>query len=438
MKSCLTQYKKEIVFTFAMFSVFLILSILIPFNNAPDEYSRYLIAEYITKHHSLPLGTDPEVRLPVWGGSYAFSPYLSYMISSLFMTIVSFFAENDHIILIAARFSNVLCSTITVIFIIAIAGELFSEKNKWIFISFFCTFPCLVFVSSYVNCDAIALTSGTIIVYSWIIGMKSNWNKKSCLHLIIGLSICILSYKNAYGYILLTIILFFYEMYKAILSKDALALLKKGFIIFISVTILGGWFYVRNFFAYDGDFLATKTSEGQAEIYADEEFKPSNKKSIKEQGITLHEMLFDMGWVKTSYRSFIGVFGNMSVNMPEVYYKIYDFVFIIGIISVLLSLNRWKLYVLDKKIFYCLLFAAILIPIILTVYYSYFQDYQPQGRYALSLLLPLSILMCKGFVHILDKLVAKYSELIVDVITVCFIFVMFSIVLNTFFATYFM
>ena len=50
-----------------------------------------LIPEYIVSHHTLPNGMEESVRHPLWGFSYALYPYLTAIISSVFMAITSLF-----------------------------------------------------------------------------------------------------------------------------------------------------------------------------------------------------------------------------------------------------------------------------------------------------------------------------------------------------------
>ena len=68
--------------------------------------------------------------------------------------------------------------------------------------------PQLLFIGSYINNDSLALFSISIIIYSWLKGLESSWNVKSCITLSVGLALCALSYYNAYGYILTSVILF--------------------------------------------------------------------------------------------------------------------------------------------------------------------------------------------------------------------------------------
>ena len=50
-----------------------------------------LIPQYIVSHHALPNGMEEAVRHPLWGFSYALYPYLTALISSVFMGIASLF-----------------------------------------------------------------------------------------------------------------------------------------------------------------------------------------------------------------------------------------------------------------------------------------------------------------------------------------------------------
>ena len=180
----------------------------IMFNNAPDEMMKYDVCEYICNNFKLPHGGDESIRDEIWGISYAFTPILSYMISAIFMRITMLFAQSDFAIVVAARFVSVLSMVGYTIMSIKISGKLFKGVYKWLFIVFLTLVPQVVYLGSYLNNDSMALFSISIIVYSWIIGLEKNWDWKSCVLLGIGIGICALSYYNAYGYILCSIILY--------------------------------------------------------------------------------------------------------------------------------------------------------------------------------------------------------------------------------------
>ena len=80
-----------------------------PYAAPPDENMRYDIPMYIYKYGVLPRGDDPALINNAWGLSYAYFPILSYMVSALFMKVVSVFSTEPLALLMAARFFSVLC-----------------------------------------------------------------------------------------------------------------------------------------------------------------------------------------------------------------------------------------------------------------------------------------------------------------------------------------
>lgn len=48
---------------------------------------------------------------------------------------------------------------------------------------------------------------------------------------------------------------------------------------------------------------------------------------------------------------------------------------------------------------------CIIIPILLTVYYAYFNDYQAQGRYMMPMIIPLMYFVAKGIEEIFNIII---------------------------------
>lgn len=418
MNEFIRKHKLEISYIIFMVFVFMLLIFTIPFDKAPDERSRYLLPDFMYQYGTLPIGTDPRVAIPNWGVSYAFSPFLSYMISAVFMKITSFFTQGKEALLISARMAEALFSTITIVYVMKISKKLFHGLEQWLFIILCGCLPMFIFVSSYVNNDALSLTSSAIIIYAWIQGRETKWNRRSCITLIVGLSICVLSYQNAYGYILLSIILYVYELFLSYKEKRMNSMLIKGAIIVAAVIILGGWFYIRNYFLYHGDFLGMATNKKLAEANAIDSLKPHNRGTPQNKGLSLYYMLFKMEWLKNSYLSFIGIFDNMLLFLPGFFYKIYDYVFIGGIFGILMNTIQLRRIKKDKLVFYLLMLGSAILPIVFSLYYSYTNDYQPQGRYVLPMLIPLMFFISKGLIVILNKLGYRKPYGIVGIILV--------------------
>lgn len=139
-----------------------------------------LIPEYIVSHHTLPNGMEESVRHPLWGFSYALYPYLTAIISSVFMAITSLFTKSAAALLTAARLTSVLSGTGTLIVVFLIGEELFERRESALLGGIFVGFlPQFVFLSCYVNNDSFAVFTVALIIYFWIRGMKSAFCKKT-------------------------------------------------------------------------------------------------------------------------------------------------------------------------------------------------------------------------------------------------------------------
>ena len=421
--------------------VFLILGftfawmIIQPYNVSPDEQMRYDLINYIYENGVLPRGDEPLLRHEIWGISYAFNPYLSGLISALFMKGVSVFTINSTCLLIAARMTGVLCTAGTVWMGIRFSRIFFQGILRWVFIFFISLLPEVIFLGSYLNNDSLALFTSAWIICIWAYVLKEGWTWKNCIQLGIAISVCLLSYYNAYGVILCSVIFFCITI---LLCQEKMwdwkRLFSHGIIIFIIIALLAGWWFIRNYVIYDGDILGMKTSTITSELYALEEYKPSNRITPKNLGMSILDMFFwipgkwNFNWVGMLFVSFIGVFGQMTVFMPSVLPKIYMVVYAVGLLAVipqikvlflpsydLISVGRkkedkaeiitkkyrkgmpWK----NERIFNQVMLLSIIIPVILCVYYAYASDFQAQGRYIMPMLFPFIYFVVKGYEKIL-------------------------------------
>ena len=105
-----------------------------------------LIPEYIVSHHTLPNGMEESVRHPLWGFSYALYPYLTAIISSVFMAITSLFTKSAAALLTAARLTSVLSGTGTLIVVFLIGEELFERRESALLGGIFVGFSAAVCV----------------------------------------------------------------------------------------------------------------------------------------------------------------------------------------------------------------------------------------------------------------------------------------------------
>jgi hypothetical protein len=246
--------------------------------------------------------------------------------------------------------------------------------------------------------------------------------------------VCLLSYFTAYGFVLLSVVVYVADRIRGWRHTpvDERRGYRRETLVQVAtigavVLLLAGWWFVRNAFLYDGDFLGLRTSAQQGTLYAHEFAKPGASSAIG-RGWTLWQMLFRKGWILVTGMSSIGVFGYMNEPMPAPIYAVYATIAVVGILLVLVpaiarliasrrtnpggsdvtgqvhdlltlpGFTRW-----GRRLFETALLVAIPIPVALSMYHSYTQDYQPQGRYTLPMLLAVAYFVTKGFQRFLTR-----------------------------------
>lgn len=383
-----------------------------PFGNPPDEINRYLIPEYIAAHGTLPNGYEESIRIPGYGFSYAFQPILPYMLQGYAMRLVQCFTGSETALLYVARGVNLLFGLITALFVLLLSKKWFSDKRWQYLFAFLVTFlPQSIFLHTYVNTDSCCMMSIAIMLYGLTLGLKDRFSVSSSVILSIGIILCALSYYNAYGFILSCILLFFanyLSLHSLRLTFDWKAFLRKG--LFISVLVLLGiaWWFIRSYLLYDGDFLGLEARDACASLYAIPSLHPDTRVTWQNQGYSMLDMLLQSDFINLSTLSFIGIYGPMTITTSLWVYRFYKLLFPAGILLCFVLNPRHadtKKSLPDTlyrerpafRIFYhCNMVFCILMPCVLSAYYSYTTDYQPQGRYLLPALIPVCYYCIRG------------------------------------------
>ena len=125
----------------------------------------------------------------------------------VFVKIASFFTNDKFALVVAARLVSTISMTVSVYFVVKIAQKLLKGIYKYLFIVIIVFQPITAFLASYINNDSTAVLATTMIIYLWILGLESNWKTKHCILLGLSIGFCSLTYYNAYGYILCSVIL---------------------------------------------------------------------------------------------------------------------------------------------------------------------------------------------------------------------------------------
>lgn len=391
----------------------------LPVDFAPDEYMRYDIPKWIYEHNSLPYGNETELLNPVWGISYGFTPYLPSLIAVVFMKVFSVISTADIVLVFASRVPSVVAGVGTVVIALWIGREVFQRKeSKYVFAVFVGFLPEFVFLCSYLNNDSFAVFCCMLIIYGWILGFKSDWTYKSCVIMAVGIGMCLLTYYNAYAYILCSVLIFCILVCNPKLEKQKRkSLIKKAIFISIIVFLIAGWYFIRNYFLYNGDFLGLNTSKLCSELNAITEYKPSNRMTYRNMGRSFFELVFDKQWLISTIKSFIACFGYMSVWTNSWIYIFYCLIIIIGVIFYLKYIKDQGLK-RNELILFVMMICCIMIPVFLSLYNSYASDYQAQGRYVISSLPSIMLISTTGYDYMATRVRYKKKWLTCGLIAV--------------------
>ena len=379
--------------------------------NPPDEFTRYVIPRYIYETGKIPTGFEDSVQIAGYGGSYAFFPILPYIIMGIVMKIVGLFHASDLTLLLTARGINVISGIFMATVVYRISARLFKDNRfKWLFAFFVMFWPEHLFIHSYVNVESVSNLSIAIIILSLLMIYQDGINVRRSLLLSLGMILCILTYYNAYGYILVGTALFFlyFPLNKDKIKEPVLrSMLKHSMIVFWTVLIGAGWWFIRNLIVLDGDLLGLSTL-----ARVRRELGVMLPPTYFEQGKSIGQMFAENKLFGRMLTTYICCYGAASIYAGPGLYLFYKVLLMGGIVLAgvfLFDRKRKKNTV--RLIWHICMTGSILIVCGLWLYYSYFMDYQPQGRYLLAMIIPFSYYIVKGWESLTQALKIKQKPL---------------------------
>ena len=210
--------------------------------------------------------------------------------------------------------------------------------------------------------------------------------------------------------------------------EDIKEILQKVLIVALMAFAVAGWWFIRNAIIYDGDILGMKTQVECGDKYAIDKYKPSKRETPQKNNESVMDMLIKDDWIKTTLKSFVGIFGYQNIIMSSRIYQFYLILWGLGIIGCLINFKELFIYNKKEKNRYLLNYIfipSIIIPIILRIYYSYTSEYQAQGRYIMGIIIPFTYFIVSGIKTILEKFIKseKIRNIIIIVIMVIIILI---------------
>lgn len=376
----------------------------------PDERTRLQMPFWIIENGSLPIGTESLLRIKGYGFSYATSTYGPSMLAALFMRIVSFVSSDPAALVIAARVPSIIAGAGLVLACNGVGRRLFHSSAAGLMLALLiCGLPQVVFLCSYQNNDAPSLFAATLIVYAWLFGRDNGWSFWSCVLLGISIGFCAMTYYFAFGFILMSVPVFFVSQLMRVRDGKCThgEVWMGAACVALVALLIGGWFYIRFAIVLNGDFFGRATTAEMKNTYGIAQFHEGSGMTMAERGVSLFDMLFVpqggriYSWVVSTLRSLIGVFGNMNFPIGDGAFAAYAALLLFAIVGVLAVIKQKAL----RRTF-AASFAASLVAVALSVFYSYTSEYQAQGRYVIVCLIPLGILVVAGL-RAADQFVCK-------------------------------
>ena len=417
--------------------------------NPPDEFTRIVIPRYICDHGTLPTGFEPEVQIAGYGGSYAFFPYLPYIFMGWAMRLTSLFTGQEAALTMAARCVNVASGLLMAVTVYFLSRRVFQDRAvRWAFCYIVMFWPEQLFVHTYVNTESMSLLSTAMILLALVAVYQEGPEIRHSVLLAAGLVLCLLTYYNAYGYVLAAVVLFVgsflypvrhplqhpgekcqsmfspvsgqgreqsqntFENGISVPSSDAggaagkglvcdrSLLLRRGFLVLALVLAGAGWWFVRSAVLFHGDLFGLATMRKVREPLQGI-FPPT----YRAQGKSIPEMFRETGLFSQMLKSFIASYGANSIFAgPGLYF--YDRCFLFGgaALAVVFGAAGERRRSGRRRFFHAVVIAAALSVLALWLWYSYAMDFQPQGRYLLASILPLFYYMTAGWMHLADAL----------------------------------
>lgn len=394
------------------------------FADPPDEFARFMVPEFICKYGKIPTGFEEEIRIPGYGFSYGLYNTFPYIVMGYVMRFFSLFTDSRLFLLYVARFINVLCGVGMAVTVHAIGKRLFEKKHfKWLFCFAVMFLPQSLFVHTYVNTDSMCMLAVSLILYGLVCAYQDGINYRNALWLCLGIILCALSYYNAYGYILSSILLFvayFYNGTRGKFSYDYKGMLKWG--TFIAGIVLVGisWWFIRSYILYDGDFLGLATREKCAMQYAVSGYNPLNMNTYRDKGYSVTQMIKETYFFDGLFETFVGAYGCLTIRGNIWMYHFYKAFLYAGILGyVVLIWKNMQKHGFKRIFFHINMIFCMLMPIVLTIYYSYTMDFQNQGRYIMPMIVPLMYYSVKGFERIRNAAAKIPEKPVVAACAVC-------------------
>jgi hypothetical protein len=365
----------------------------------PDEWNGHIkAAAYYIQNWLPPAVDDPRVvsSISVFGVSYLWHIDPFYLFAVKTTQVLSGIVSDFHL---RVRLFNAL---LFLALVLVVATQI--KRSQWM-VPFLVISPQVWYVFSYFNNDAFPLFIAVILAMQFVdpessLGrflsapaIRKNRGHAIWVGVLIGLLI-----SSKLNYRLYIVFLIFVALWRVLFETDGLPriLQLKRWLFLFAVALLV-YLPIYGYDQYVNDFKKDEKVVSVMERYAASQFKLSTIQNdlsssykglrLRDKGVSFQELfLQNSDWRDMSFKSFFGVYGYMDLVSDKDYYRAVTYA--LGVFFLLVFFYvAFTLSGRNVIFFLCvLLFAGLAVG--QSVYHSWINDYQPQGRY-LFVILPM-------------------------------------------------
>lgn len=402
---------KALIFLNAIYAIAgLAWIVLIPYNNAPDENTHFHYSvEFMIQNHRLPVwGVDDLERFQHALSSYNQMPALNYVLYAIGAAAGNkLFGLETYL---GARLVSLLWGIIFLNFLfLAIKEACGNEKNALMITAAFTLIPQVLFSFCYVNADAHSLAIAAILGYALARFFRAQ-TMIGGRAIFLGASIGLL-FSAKYNYYIyfpcIAVIILWAALRRMISWKTT------GELIIVSGALsllISGFWFIRNSMLYGNPLPILMSEDFFKAIAVAREVQPVN------HGLTFASLawLVKQGFISSTFDSFFAVFGYLNVGFHQWVYIILEFA--VPALAAFFIIAVWLTR--DRSARLALLALLIMIGLVMAmhVWACLTFDYQAQGRYNFTILLPIALFT--GWIITRFVSLKKYAVILL-VLTAC-------------------
>jgi hypothetical protein len=360
----------------------------VPMVEAPDEFAHYWVLRFMRDYHRLPSAAEVAAGGP--SAVYGSLPQLGYLPH---LAIASVTPPND--IALYARFGSLLMGLVLLYAAYQIGRELFRGNRLLAFAlpAAIVFHPQLAFLHSYTNSDSTSCALGAVILLLALRQIRSGLSITTCA--VIGALMGWMALSKYSGLGVMPAIAFTLVA-SAVLNKDSVA--KSIAALAACATAAAatcGWWFVRSYHEYNGDFMGTQTMYRSWALTFHREL---------DYHVPASHIIKDLRWWRMMFFSFWGLFGYMNKYMWRPIYFVYLGYLIaaaIGGIKSLVIFSREKARAMTRPDWEaCIAWTCITLTVVLNLAAMIWASTKnlggPQGRYLFPSEIPVMALLLFG------------------------------------------